>query len=271
MKEDKPYKDQQALSSMIYEGYVEHKRKKPKEHAFRYGLYFYCFDLDELGYLDRTVPLFGYNRIRPASIFDKDYLDEGNESIRQKVERRLAGQAFAPEIARIFLVTSARYLNYIFNPVSFYYALSKSNELLCVLAEVNNTFGEKHLYILNDRKDSGGNEPARYQARKAFHVSPFNNIEGDYYFAFSPLGETLEITIELVQGDEVILEARLYGRARALTVKNHACLFLRHPLVAHLTIPRILFEAMRLFLLRRLKYVEKPQAIDMMTIRRKVK
>jgi DUF1365 family protein len=69
MKEDKPYKDQHALSSRIYEGYVEHKRKKPKEHAFRYGLYFYCFDLDELGYLDHTLPLFGYNRIRPASIF----------------------------------------------------------------------------------------------------------------------------------------------------------------------------------------------------------
>ena len=189
----------------------------------------------------------------------------------QKVERRLAGQAFAPEIARIFLVTSARYLNYIFNPVSFYYVLNTRNELLCVLAEVNNTFGEKHLYILTDRKDSGGNEPARYQARKAFHVSPFNNIEGNYYFAFSPLGDTLQITIELVQGDEVILEARLYGHATALTGKNHVCLLLHHPLVAHLTIPRILFEAMRLFLLRRLKYVEKPQAIDMMTIRRKVK
>lgn len=271
MKKDKSCKDQQALSSRIYEGYVEHKRKKPKEHVFRYGLYFYCFDLDELGYLDRTVPLFGYNRIRPASIFDKDYLEEDYESIRQKVERRLAGQAFAPDIARIFLVTSARYLNYIFNPVSFYYALSKGNELLCVLAEVNNTFGEKHLYILNDRKDLGGNGPARYQARKAFHVSPFNNIEGDYHFAFSPLGEKLQITIELVQGGEVLLEARLFGSARALTVKNHACLFLRHPLMAHLTMPRILFEAMRLFFLRRLKYIEKPKAIDMMTLRRKVK
>lgn len=271
MKKDKPYNDQQPLSSMIYEGYVEHQRKKPKEHAFRYGLYFYCFDLDELRYLDRTMPLFGYNRIRPASIFDKDYLDEGNESIRQKVEKRLAGQAFAPEIARIFLVTSARYLNYIFNPVSFYYVLSKSNQLLCVLAEVNNTFGEKHLYILSDRKDSDGSGPARYQARKAFHVSPFNHIEGDYHFAFSSLGETLEITIELVREGEVIFEARLYGKSRALTLKNHVCLFLRHPLVAHLTMPRILFEAMRLFLLRRLKYIEKPQAIDMMTLRRKVK
>ncbi len=271
MKEDKPIINQRALSSAIYEGYVEHKRKTPREHAFRYELYFYCFDLDELAYLDRTMPLFGYNRMRPASIFDKDYLDEGNESIRRKVERRLSGQAFAPEIARIFLVTSARYLNYIFNPVSFYYVLSKRNQLLCVLAEVNNTFGEKHLYILSDRKDSGGSGPARYQARKTFHVSPFNNIEGDYHFAFSPPEETLEIEIELVREDEIILEARLYGKSRALTLKNHACLFLRHPLVAHLTMPRILFEAMRLFLLRRLKYIEKPQAIDMMTLRRKVK
>jgi cyclopropane-fatty-acyl-phospholipid synthase len=271
MNQDKPYKDQHALSSKIYEGYVEHKRKKPRAHAFRYGLYFYCFDLDELAYLDQKLPLFGYNRIRPAAIFDKDYLDEGNQSIRQKVERRLAGQAFAPEIGRIFLVTSARYLNYIFNPVSFYYVLNAHDELLCVLAEVNNTFGDKHLYVLTDRKDSGGNEPARYQARKAFHVSPFNTIEGDYHFSFSALGETLEITIELVQGGEVLLEARLYGRATALTGKNQTRLLLRHPLVAHLTTPRILFEALRLFFLRRLKYIEKPQVVDMMTIRRKGK
>lgn len=250
---------------------MEHTRKKPKEHTFRYGLYFYCFELDELGYLDQTLPLFGYNRIRPASIFDKDYLDEGNESIRQKVQRRLAGQAFAPEIGRIFLVTSARYLNYIFNPVSFYYVLNTQDKLLCVLAEVNNTFGDKHLYVLTDRKDSGGDEPARYQAPKAFHVSPFNTLEGDYHFSFSALARELEITIELVLGGEVLLEARLYGRATALTGRNQACLLLHHPLMAHLTTPRILYEAMRLFFLRRLKYIEKPQVIDMMTIRRKGK
>lgn len=108
-------------------------------------------------------------------------------------------------------------------------------------------------------------------AEKRNSYRSFNAIKGDYHFYFSSLARELEIVIELVQGGEVLLEARLCGRATALTGKNQACLLLHHPLVAHLTMPRILFEAMRLFFLRRLKYIEKPQVIDMMTIRRKVK
>lgn len=269
MEEENQASSDHRFASRMYEGYVEHKRLQPREHAFRYNVCFYGFDLDDLNRLDRTLPLFGYNRLRPTALFDRDYLDEGDESIRSKVQKRLADEPFASEIARIYLITAPRYFNYVFNPVSFYYVCSASGDMLCVLTEVNNTFGEKHLYVLKDPKRSERTNTLLFEARKVFHVSPFNTIEGDYLFSFSVPGDVVDISIELKQTEEILFQARLYGRALSLTAGNHIRQLVRHPLVSHLTMPRILFEAARLFLTRRLKYVEKPPAVHMMTLRRK--
>ena len=68
----------------MYEGYIEHWRLKPVEHHFRYPLYFYCIDLDELHDLDRELPLFGYNRFQFTSLYDDDYLN---------LEREISGKS----------------------------------------------------------------------------------------------------------------------------------------------------------------------------------
>jgi cyclopropane-fatty-acyl-phospholipid synthase len=268
---DPVLKDQPAniRESKLYEGFVEHKRALPTEHAFRYYLYFYAIDLDELDLLDRDLPLFGHNRIRFASIMDADYLDEGKESIKEKVRNRLSNEPFAKDIAKIVLITSARYFNYVFNPVSFYYLYGTRNALLGVLAEVNNTFGEKHLYVLSTAGDAKEAYPARFATQKVFHVSPFNSLDGNYRFTFSAIGDEIDISIELVRDESVVFQGRLCGKALALTAKNHARLLLRHPLVAHLTMPRILYEAARLFFLRKLAYIDKPPSVHMMTLKRR--
>ncbi|OPY89472.1 MAG: Cyclopropane-fatty-acyl-phospholipid synthase [Syntrophus sp. PtaU1.Bin208] len=262
--EQKPF-----IRSRIYDGFVEHKRHLPALHSFRYPLFFFCFDLDELAGLDRGIPFFGYNRFRPFSIHDGDYLDPGALDLRTKVLRRLAEEFSACDIARILLVTSARYFNHVFNPVSFYYVLSAREELLCILAEVNNTFGEKHLYVLRDGNGPVRTYPARFRAQKSFHVSPFNNLEGEYSFRFSSLGDQLDISIELWREGERVFEGRLQGKALELTTGNIARMFLRHPLAPQLTLPRIFFEAARLYFLRSLPYHEKPMPHSRMTIRRK--
>jgi DUF1365 family protein len=63
------------MKSRIYKGFVEHTRFLPVHHVLKYSLFVYCLDLDELAGLDQTLPLFGYNRFKPASIHDSDYLD----------------------------------------------------------------------------------------------------------------------------------------------------------------------------------------------------
>ncbi|TFH39750.1 MAG: DUF1365 domain-containing protein, partial [Chrysiogenales bacterium] len=175
------------MKSCIFTGYVEHERLNPVQHRLHYPLYVYCFDLDELEELDRSLPLFGYNRFRLASVYDKDYLDEGHGTIREKLLRFLEPEGYADEVATIMLVTSARYFNYVFNPVSFYYCFSREGILVCTVVEVSNTFGERHVYIPRRMDDTAAGFPLRFTAPKEFHVSPFNDMTGTYEFLFADI------------------------------------------------------------------------------------
>ncbi|KUG23005.1 s-adenosyl-l-methionine dependent methyltransferase [hydrocarbon metagenome] len=256
------------MRSCIYEGYTEHQRVKPAEHRFRYNLYFYCFDLDELQELDRHLLLFAYNRFRPVSLHDKDYLDEEPGTIREKLLKRLDREVDVARIKRILLITSARYFNYIFNPVSFYYCLTQDNDLLAVVAEVNNTFNEKHLYVLKNPEVSARGYAAHYRTDKAFHVSPFNSTAGHYEFFFSEPGEEIDIRIVLHRDGGKIFEAQLWGKSQPLTSVNLAAIMLKHPLLPHLSVPRIFLEAGKLFFQKKLSYLDKPIPMSMMTIRK---
>ncbi len=257
------------MNSRIYTGFVEHTRTLPKEHRFRYPVYTFAFDLDELTELDRALPLFGYNRLRPVSLYDRDYLDEAPGTIRAKLLRFLADQGLAAGVARIMLVTSARYFHYIFNPVNFYYCFDAKGELLCNVAEVNNTFGDRHLYILDAPESASEGWLRRYRARKEFHVSPFNNLEGEYEFLFSPLEPDLDIRIRLHREGELVFHAQLAGEARPLTAGHHWRTLLRHPAVPHLTVPRILWQAARLCFGKKMTVYDHPGPVSAMTILRR--
>lgn len=111
------------------------------------------------------------------------------------------------------------------------------------MAEVNNTFGEKHVYGLPATAASGSTFPLRFQAEKAFHVSPFNTMDGTCTFHFSDIRRELDIRIDLHRKGRHILTARLWGQPRPLSAVNHLKTLLRHPLRPHLTIPRIYMEA----------------------------
>jgi cyclopropane-fatty-acyl-phospholipid synthase len=172
-------------------------------------------------------------------------------------------------MSSIILVTSARYLNYIFNPVSFYYCLNESGNAVRMVAEVNNTFGERHVYVPKQQPDQNNKDSrSPYYIAKAFHVSPFNNMEGEYEFLFSPPHEDLDIHIRLLRKGREAFHARLWGKQMPLTTANLVKLILRHPFVPHLTKPRIFMEAARLYFQKHMKYHPKPEPISPMTIKR---
>ena len=254
------------MKSKIYNGYVEHTRHLPAFHRFRYPVYMYGLDLDELPLLDRRLPFFGYNRVRPAAVHDIDYLDQKPGAIREKLTRFLP-DAVRKDMASVMLITSARYFHYVFNPVCFYYCMDRQGGVLQVVVEVSNTYGERHVYVPEKKGVSSGNAVLRFSAEKAFHVSPFNDMAGRYAFFFSPPGEVLDVRIDLVRDDEKIFEARLWGRGRELTKSAHMANLLRHPFMPHLTMPRIMLEAARLYYRKRLKWHDKPPPADSMTIR----
>ena len=255
-------------SSMIYSGYVEHERYVPTGHRLRYRLYVYAIDLDDLCRLDRRLPLFGYNRRRPVSLHDRDYLAAEAGTIREKLLRLVAARIATRHVARIIMVTSPRYFNYVFNPVSFYYCFDAGEKLVCAVAEVNNTFGEKHVYTLPAADASASDFPARFQAAKQFHVSPFNTMEGIYHFYMADIRRELDIRITLLRDERKIMTARLWGGPIPLSPGRHLRTILTHPLIPHLTIPRIYREAFKLRFRRHLPYHGKPVPASPMTIRR---
>ncbi len=256
------------MRSRIYEGYVEHIRCKPVWHRLNYPLYFYCLDLDELEELDRRILLFGYNRRRPVSIYDRDYLSEDSATIKEKLLGYLEDAGCAQDITRISIVTSARYFASVFNPVSFYYCYCRDDTVQCCVAEVNNTYGERHVYVLKNGYTKEGEYPLRYTTDKAFHVSPFNDMNGSYEMIFSPVDDEVEIHVDLYRSGEKIFGAKLMGKAREFTLKNQISILLKHPLVPHLTVPRIYLEAARLHFGRKLSMHDKPAPSSAMTIRK---
>jgi cyclopropane-fatty-acyl-phospholipid synthase len=255
------------MHSLIYTGTVFHTRRQPVRHAFQYPIYLYALDLDELDRLDRDIPTFGHNRFRPAAIHDGAYLDRGPGPLREKLLARLREHGLTPEVGRIVLLTSARYFGHVFNPVSFYHVFTPDGALAHVVAEVNNTFGERHLYIPDDRMPPPPGYLARYRVPKQFHVSPFNVVEGHYEFLIGDIRETLNLYVNLYWGDTLAMQAWVEGAPLPLTRANHRRLLCRYPLTPWLTMPRILYQAAVLYARKKLKPHPKPVPRSAMTIR----
>lgn len=255
------------MNSMIYQGEVSHTRLTPLQHRFSYPVYFYAFDLAELEQLARQNPLFGYNQVRPVAIHDHDYLQPNSLPLRQKLEQTLTELGIIEPLGKVMLVTAARYFNYVFNPVSFFYCYTPDQKLCCVLAQVRNTFGEMHIYLL-DMTTAGNNAGTLHFTQvKQFHVSPFFPHDGRYEFYLTEPHQQLDNRIHYHQAEQLALVARLQGQAQPLTTRSLIKTIIHHPLSAALTMPRILWQAAKIYWQRRLPVYTKPVPDHHLTIR----
>ena len=228
------------MRSRLYVGEVMHRRTRPVDYQFRYGVFYCGVDLAEIEELDRRMSLLSYNAPNVVSLQDRDHVDSG--SLRD-VEKRM-GPAEQGETTS--LLTNARIFNYLFNPVSFYLRRSSEGRLSHVLAEVHNTHGQRHVYDLV-RADSDPNEYVS-GVDKAFYVSPFIQMQGRYTFRFRDVHDGLEIAIEERDEDGLFFEAALKLRAIPFTNANLVKLLLRFPLVTLKTITLIHWQAFKLWL-----------------------
>jgi cyclopropane-fatty-acyl-phospholipid synthase len=255
------------VNSRIYRGRITHGRTWKATHGFQYPVCFFVFDLDELDALQSQIPFFGHNRLRLATLRDRDYLTPGPEPIRQKLDAVLQAHDCSDGIERVLLLTCVRVANYVFNPVSFFYCLRGDGSLRCVVANVNNTFGDTHLYVLRDALPPKPGFAAHYQVAKDFHVSPFFDLEGHYDFHFTLPGDTIGVQLQLLKQGQPAFAARLEGTGRELTSGALLTTLLCHPLRVPLTVPRILWQAARLYYQRKLPVYQRPNPSSTMTIR----
>jgi DUF1365 family protein len=224
------------VRSAVYTGTLMHARRAPARHVFRYPVSYWLFDLDELPELERRLWLVSINRRNVVSLRDRDHF-EGCVPLKRAVVD-LAGD---PTIERVLLLTQPRVLGYVFNPVSFYWCYRADGSLACVVAELNNTFGERLPEVLRGPE-------LQYEHRKRLHVSPFFGLDQSYEYAFSQPGEEVWARIH-VRDDHGTrpLTAVLHGRRRELTNRSLAALLLRYPLQPVQVTALIHFEALRLW------------------------
>lgn len=271
---DKPVR----LRSRIFSARVMHARIDPVGHQFTYPVYTYCFDLDELADIPKVISWFGYNTFRPISMYDRDYLrDESptsaGKSIKEGLLVELRAQGCVEHIQRVELITSARFLHYAFNPVSFYFCYGTDGKIRYHVAEINNTYGERHIYVLGSpaapavpSAGSSHSQAKHYRTGKDFFVSPFFNVEGEYDFYFGDLSAALDVRINVVKNGKTVFVSRISGEGAELTPRNIARTIVRFPCSVLLTIPRIYWQAQVLRFVKKLPMLDKPEPMSAMTI-----
>ncbi len=257
------------MNSQIFTGAVSHGRRGPQKHHFSYPVYFYRFDLDELPLLDQTLPGFGYNRFSVVRMDDKDYLWRGRQPLKEKITKALPKMGYTEPVHRIELITFAKYFNVIFRPVSFFVCYDAANRCRLILTEVHNTFRETHLYIL--QKPEINSETLCFRIPKAFHVSPFFDLNGHYDIRFKDNGQDIDITVELIKpeyGAKPVFFARLTGQGLPLTSETFRRTLLKHPFNAFMNMPRILRQAWTLYFQKKLTFFPKPIPQSEFTMRK---
>jgi len=242
--------------SSLLVGRVMHQRLAPVAHGFRYPIYMHRIDLDELPALDRGLRLFGVNRWRPVAFHEADHLGPAARGARANVEARLRGHGVTVPVARIELVTQCRVLGYVFNPVSFYLCYGHDDELCAIVAEVHNTFGEQHCYVLPaHRSDEAA--PRVWHDKKTFHVSPFLTLDGTYRFQFAIAEAHVDIRIDLHRDGHPVFVSRLSLDRQPLTDAGLLQVLVRYPLMTLRVVAAIHWQALRLWL-KGVGYVPKP-------------
>jgi DUF1365 family protein len=237
--------------ALLGTGVVRHRRLRPADHAFAYPTYFLMLPMRRLR--QAPAPALRRNRFGLLSFHDRDHGLGGDDALAW-LDGLLAQEGVGDAAGEVWLHTYPRVLGYVFKPVSFWYCHRHDGSLAAIVVEVNNTFGERHCYVLAGPDLAYGRE---LQARKVFHVSPFCRVEGGYRFRFM---RTAGRTVARVDHDDAsgaLLQTSVSGHLQALTSASLRAAFFGMPLMTLGVLLRIHWHALQLWV-KRVPFVTKP-------------
>jgi len=238
------------VRSRLYTGWVAHERVRPAVNRFRYPIYYLGLDLDELDELDARLRRFGHNRPALVSFWDRDHGPRDGSALKPWIEGVCASAGVETAGGRVILLTFPRVLGARFYPVSFWYCFDAQDVVRAVMAEVHNTYRDRHDYLLHL-----AGEPfdfsATYRADKAFYVSPFIQRENvEYEFSFTEPSDELAVTIRDIVEGSLTLTASIDVCARELTDAALARTVAAHGPISVVALLRIHWQALKLALKR---------------------
>ncbi|MFG2887860.1 DUF1365 domain-containing protein [Streptomyces sp. NPDC048297] len=219
----------------LYPCTIAHVRRAPNRYALRHRTYLWLVDLDHLPMLPRPL--------RPLARFRaRDHFTGRAPSIRAALDGFLAEHGIDLRGGRVRMLAHARILGHVFNPLTLYWCDDPDGALQCVVAEVHNTYGERHAYLLHT--DVAGTA----EVAKDFYVSPFNPVDGRYEMRLPPPGERLRLSVTLQRPGSPPFTASVHGTRRDVTATVLLRLALRHPWSTLMVSAAIRFHGIRLFL-----------------------
>ena len=239
--------------SSIYIGNVIHKRFKPKIHFFKYKVFSILIDLSEINLLDKSLKIFSYNKFNIISFYDEDHGPRDGTSLKEWVVKNLIENKVNTEEIKIKILCYPRIFGYVFNPLSVFFIYNKQSELISILYEVKNTFGEQHTYVfkINENKNLIKNK-----CKKKFHVSPFIAMNCTYFFKILRPNNKISLVIDQYDDEGKLLYASQDGDRVDLNNKNLILSYLCHPLMTFKIIAAIHFEAFKLWI-KGIKFIKK--------------
>jgi len=257
-----------SIHSALYSGSVMHQRLRPARHRLRYRVFSLLVDLDELPDLARRLRLFSLNRFNLFSLHERDHGAGAERGLRAHVDAQLH-EAGLQTGGAIRLLSMPRILGHVFNPLSVYFCHRPDGPLQALLYEVNNTFGERHSYLIEVDPALGERETIVQSCDKRFHVSPFLALDLRYRFGIDaphPDRGELRISITASDAEGPVLTACLDAGRRALDDKALAIAFLTHPLLTLKVVSAIHWEALRLWIKGVRLHPRPPAPSEAMTI-----
>lgn len=235
----------------LCKGRVMHARLRPFVHRFIYRVFCMRLRVDQLTQVSRHNSwLFAVDKKRMVSFQTKDHGARDGSDLMQWLAESLRTSDISIDIGAVWLQCFPRVLGYVFNPVSFWYVYDQEGALRVLVAEVNNTFGQRHQYVLTAPDAGVIQEGAVLECRKVFHVSPFCDVEGVYRFKSSRHGHQERMAIDYFDApdqDLPILKTAIVIQAQAFTTKGLLYSLLSMPMMTFGVMARIHWQAFKLW------------------------
>ncbi len=282
-----------SATALIGWGQVRHTRHRPAHHAFAYPTAFLMLPMRSLalaGIRERGLAPTQDPLNEAVSSTDRETLWERapareSEPIALAINRRawfafhdadhgdgrpaetggalawldelLQKEGICDATGEVWLQAFPRVLGHAFKPVSFWYAHRADGSLAAIVAEVNNTFGERHCYLLP--------EPQYGQtilAHKVFHVSPFCDVQGEYRFRFMRTQhkgqDRIVARVDHTDDDGPLIDTSWSGVLEPATAAALRRVMWRFPLLTLGVVARIHWHALLLWL-KKVPFWHKPE------------
>ncbi|PXW95845.1 hypothetical protein C7444_108104 [Sphaerotilus hippei] len=242
---------------LLGRGVVRHTRLRPAHHAFHYPTWFLMLPMRT--WRERPDTALPRNRRALVSFHDRDHGEGGDDALAW-LESLLLQQGVHDGDGEVWLQTFPRVFGVVFKPVSFWFVHRRDDSLAAVVAEVNNTFGERHCYLLQGPQLGWGREQV---AAKVFHVSPFCSVQGCYRFRFMRSPDRgaqpgrLVVRVDHDDAEGPLLQTSISGELQPLQAGSLVRLWASMPFLTAGVLVRIHLQAVRLWL-KRVPFFRKP-------------